>query len=575
MAATGPSSPDTTKETAAAAAAAAATAAATKEGASNDAATNDAAASSQCAATTASSYSYSAVATDASAPAAATPTTTPTYFATKRSKAYALSKQLLASGSLDDALSTLEMTLQLSRKMLANSTKLENDDGGGDEIELHESLAPLYYLYGTTLLYSVEESDVMMASNQRGGTPADMEVDGSERSDDGGEGNEPDDDEVGGGREAEVAPIAADPAEDLQIAWENLDLARSIVSRLVAGFHDIASHDDEADGEVALKREEKGGPAASVTAEYSLDQQTDLLLDLAQIHARLGDLQRANANVLPCIDDYELALRLRVKCLGRFDRKVADVHFSLAGACAEAPSKIGESEGRVDRFVQELGGGGNSDAMDTDDKHQLSEGERAEFRRRSLEHYLACGVAFAGIMAGMCGEDAEKLTSAGDVGGSAPASAAASAASGAASSDRPAEAMAALRRRVSELRPSEKEREEFDDLREMMDEIQEAMDTAEETEEGLKSLGEMKANEMKKHEAKRDGGEGAAEETEEEGGGTTTIGFGAAGDVAAAGANVGFGSDAAASAAPTMLVVKKKKKKPQAADDHAKRLKSN
>ena len=31
---------------------------------------------------------------------------------------------------------------------------------------------------------------------------------------------------------------AADPAEDLHIAWENLNLARSIVSRVTEGFRD-------------------------------------------------------------------------------------------------------------------------------------------------------------------------------------------------------------------------------------------------------------------------------------------------------------------------------------------------
>ena len=110
----------------------------------------------------------------------------------------------------------------------------------------------------------------------------------------------------------EAAP-AVDPAEDLQIAWENLDLARSIVSRL-------AGAEDE-------------GPAPAP------GRRTGLLLDLAQIHARLGDLQRANAAVLPCIDDYQAALDLRRDLLGPFDRRTADSHFSLAGACAEAAER--------------------------------------------------------------------------------------------------------------------------------------------------------------------------------------------------------------------------------------------
>ena len=33
-----------------------------------------------------------------------------------------------------------------------------------------------------------------------------------------------------------------------------------------------------------------------------------------------------------------------------------------------------------------------------------------KLHQRSLEHYLACGVVFAGLVAEMCGEDAGKLT---------------------------------------------------------------------------------------------------------------------------------------------------------------------
>ena len=109
----------------------------------------------------------------------------------------------------------------------------------------------------------------------------------------------------------------------------------------------------------------------------------------------------------------------------------------------------------------------------------------------------------------------------------------------------------------------------------MLDEIQEAVDTAEEAEEGLRTLGVMKANEIKKHEAKMNGEQGCDEMTEE-GGGMTTIGFGAsaAASTAAASGTVNvfgtasassnaFGSAtvaATATAAKPIMVVKKKKK---------------
>ena len=558
-----------------------------------------------------------------------------------------MSKQLLSSGSLDDALSTLEMTLQLSREILVsslnhnkndNSTKpdIEEDDVN---IELHESLAPLYYLYGTTLLYSVEESDVMMAATNdqtkvtNGGAPSDIDVSPEEEDDDNMKLPSQDDEFVdaseqpsfGGFGEdyeeehgaAEVQEIS-DPAEDLQIAWENLDLARTIVTRLVDEFKPSTNNNGTNNNnnntvvlksdEGNLKNDETLNPIEEIVnngIKYTSTQQTNLLLDLAQIHTRLGDLQRANANILPCIDDYNLALELRTKCLGKFDKKVADSHFSLGQVYAEAPNRVGENEGMVSDFVNSLGGASAGSAAaasgGSNDGVELTEEEKIEMRSKSLEHYLACGVAFAGIMAKMCGEDAEKFTSfvngESNGSGSAASAAVAAAKSSSSTSNSYAKTMTTVRERLSSLPQtnlSASAKEEFDDLKEMLDEIQEAMDTAEDTEEGLKTLGEMKANEIKKHEMKQNGEDGAVVETSEDGA-TTTIGFGApstSSSSAFAAASVSSGSTAnafgstatafaatSATAAPTMMVVKKKKKKavlqqPEV-DESAKRLKTS
>lgn len=93
--------------------------------------------------------------------------------------------------------------------------------------------------------------------------------------------------------EEDDAPAAIDTAEDLQNAWENLDLARSIVSQLVQDFHPQAESDSSpSSNPIKLK----STLPKSDTASYTKDEQSELLLDLAQIHTRLGDLQRANAN---------------------------------------------------------------------------------------------------------------------------------------------------------------------------------------------------------------------------------------------------------------------------------------
>lgn len=541
----------------------------------------------------------------------------PTYHSTKESKAYTLANQLLKSGSFDDALATLEMALQFSREMITNlvndgNHKFKSEDNHDDVetyIELHESLAPLYYLYGTTLLYSVEESDVMMEANAGGNRQQQQNQEGDdgaaeqeyfqvapendEEEEDQSSGEEEEDYEEGGQDEAAPTTVS-DSAEDMQIAWENLDLARSIVSRLVARFPN-SYHDSDAGSntsKIVLKSNTPTHPPTKKSPEYTPEQQRELLLDLAQIHTRLGDIQRSNDNLLSCIDDYHHALTLRLETLGNYHRKVADSHFCLAAVYAQAPNQMGENEGKVNKFVNSLGGGGGVHESEDDTTKEgkndgvLTEDEKAQFRQRSLEHYLACGVAFAGMLAQMCGVDPNELTaidntSSFESSAVGTIAAVASVSAGDTSSSSSiifTQAMSTLRQRITtslaQQSPvftalSPEDQEEFTNIQEMLDEIQEAMDSAKETEVGLKTLSEMKANEIKKHEMKMNGGDDADEEI---GGGfgackgdgviTTTIGF-ASGSVAAVAASGTTATSAAAAAGPTMMVVKKKKKQQQ------------
>ena len=153
-------------------------------------------------------------------------------------------------------------------------------------------------------------------------------------------------------------------------------------------------------------------------------------------------------------------------------------------------------------------------------------------------------------------------------------------------------AMKTLRQRTSTLVPpprTSSTRAAFDDILEIMDEIQEAMDTAEETESGLRSLGEMKANEMRK----RDGRATTTTTTndgDDAGGAVTTIGFGITGatgnDALVGGSTTVLFADATAATTtarpPTMMIVKKKKKpmqqqqqRPSSGEEPSKRLKTN
>jgi len=202
-----------------------------------------------------------------------------------------------------------------------------------------------------------------------------------------------------------MSATVADPASDLVIVWENLGLARAILSRLVNGIV-LMSYDDEYKDEddnakndkyggrsgekVALKsdnvdnddKEEAGGGGAPTTAE---ELKNELLLDLVQVHVRLGD------NVLSCLDNYDRALRLRLRVLGKYVKKVADCHFGLAQVYAEAPNQLKEGEGRVE---SSRGGGAattgrgdyNDDGNGAAAALLLIEEKKSEYHHLSLEH---------------------------------------------------------------------------------------------------------------------------------------------------------------------------------------------
>jgi len=156
-----------------------------------------------------------------------------------------------------------------------------------------------------------------------------------------------------------------------------------------------------------------------------------------------------------------------------------------------------------------------------------------------------------------------------------------------------ARAMKTLRQRTSTLVPPPRTlstRAAFNDILEIMDEIQEAMDTAEETESGLRSLCEMKANEMRKLNGRATTTTTMTTNDGDAGGAATTIGFGITGatgnDALVGGSTTVLFADATTTTTttgpPTMMIVKKKKKpmqqqqqRPSSGEEPSKCLKTN
>mmetsp|Transcript_5071 Transcript_5071/g.14965 ORF Transcript_5071/g.14965 Transcript_5071/m.14965 type:complete len:439 (-) Transcript_5071:21-1337(-) len=194
----------------------------------------------------------------------------PTYEASEASDKYVLAKSLLGSGDFEQALELIEEAIQEYRAILLSH------DMDPETSDLHESLGPWHYLYGTTLLYSIEESnDTQMTVGQQ-------------------QGNEQEEDSP------EQQATGGVDVEDMEIAWENLDTARQTVQLMMASNETMPE-----------------------------DRKTKLQLDLAQILLREGDLQRLNGRYLEAIGDYEASLKLRQEFMGPFDRKVADGQYNL------------------------------------------------------------------------------------------------------------------------------------------------------------------------------------------------------------------------------------------------------
>jgi hypothetical protein len=232
----------------------------------------------------------------------------PTYETSEQSIYYEIAKQHLSNGDFESALSAIEEGINVTKALLDQNCE-------GDPT-MHESMAPFHYLYGTTLLYSIEES----ADDQMMGDPVSME----------------DQD---------------DSADDMQVAFENLEIARVILERLISA-----------------RSSEK------------------LRADLAQVYLREGDLQRTNGQYEAAISDYSNCLKYRENnmTIDPFDRKIADVHYNLALAYNLA---VAETKTQA-----------ASEEEDSKSQHDLF-----DFRTKSLDHFLSCVKTLCGNISLLCG----------------------------------------------------------------------------------------------------------------------------------------------------------------------------
>lgn len=421
----------------------------------------------------------------------------PTYDGSEASQYYVVAKTLLNEGDFEGALATIEEGIAATQAQLPEGSTT-----------LHESMGPFHYLYGTTLLYSVEESvdPQQQMTNAIGG---------------GGDKNEEAEQGAAAaasgtaGREGEPEEgVCEQNVEDLQIAWEDLETARTIIDRLVKENNE-PSKDDK------------------------------LKADLAQVHLRCGDLQRINSAYENAIADYTACLQYRqsASTIPKFSRKIADVHYNLGLVFF---SKVAETK------IPE----------DNPEESALVKKSLDAARSQAYYHFFECGKVFGGILAELCGADPEELLKEAE---QIPnfKTTGEEEQDGSFGHEHPKVLglkLNNLRQAVSELKVPEAAQLDYSDCVTVLEEIQETIDEAENSEKGVHEAKDMKEEISAAIAAQA--GESTTTTTgdvgEDNNGATTTIGFG----TAAAAAST-------AAAQPIMMVKKKKRN----ADEHGEDVK--
>mmetsp|Transcript_40182 Transcript_40182/g.97067 ORF Transcript_40182/g.97067 Transcript_40182/m.97067 type:complete len:661 (-) Transcript_40182:143-2125(-) len=561
-------------------------------------------------ASTAASASASAASGSGSAAttSSATKSNVPTYESSETSDNYMMAKAFLNAGEFEEAMIRLEDEMENVKSTLteiiasaSTSSTFMNESLGEatappnnidiDKLcELHSSLAPLNYLYGTTLLYSIEESkdDNLQGGGGGGSAAAGAGAGGS---------NEAAGFTVAGsmaeqaiaaaqaaqdaeaGLAAAPAPPAApafpgssDPStaagagaaaeedvDDMVIAWENLDVARAILERIITSNSDVNDQ--------------------SKMDKYRLD--------LAQTLLRVADLQRLNGRYEACIQDYKSCLELRQKVFSDdpWNRKIADAQYNLGlSYLASSSELIKENTTTAEGGEVAAASGGASTAKTVADPVALSK----EHCRQGIQMYLDCARTFSGILAQFCGADPNEAVLKSTEDELQVAATAAQQPTGglkttglvdddeAAKNPNKVASEASLqlsiwRSRIAKLLQTQAPTDEGTaaqayDLQELLDEIQETIDEAEHSHEGVKQASQIKARAQAAVAAAAGGDDGPeTTETTDADGVTTSIGFGSAAAAssafASASTTTAATSAAAATAQPVMMVVKKKKKR--------------
>ena len=203
---------------------------------------------------------------------------------------------------------------------------------------------------------------------------------------------------------SELGQLLLKTSTHSELQWSLLDTSRKSEIESIRDIHECAFHNLEKarviisgivlDGVTFM--EEFG-----FTNHHHTDEQLHTMKqDLAKIHQQLGLIQALDGYLSPALEDYYKALSISIDaCGGEFHEVVAQSHFCLARVyeCFAEDAML-SSDFMRDRRVAILGGNGGKWG-DIPLKHYI----------KSAEHYLACGLSYAGHLANICQSNHENI----------------------------------------------------------------------------------------------------------------------------------------------------------------------
>eukprot|EP00752_Nemacystus_decipiens_P004910 g4469.t1 len=205
---------------------------------------------------------------------------------------YKAGRKLIDDGRLEEAVNFFSGLLETRVQVLSGN-------------EMSPALAPLYYEYGNSLLYNAEESGAVFGDaitdaeeKKRAMAIVEARIKG-EAAPAAAEGGRAGGGGAAGGAEDEAGQQQApspdqEAEEDLEIAWENLEMARRIYS--------------------------------------DLELTEEIRTAIAKVHLRLGDLNMVNGMYNEAADEFDKCLTHRLALPCRQSRGVADAHVRRAQA---------------------------------------------------------------------------------------------------------------------------------------------------------------------------------------------------------------------------------------------------